>query len=98
MSQQSDRPMSWEEARSRIDRGETGDKVATSDPAAAPLGSDAEAGGVPTPSEDVRRSFEEEAAADRKRGRPDLAKSAPWIVLLIALGIGVLLAIAVVVI
>ena len=31
--------------RDRIDRGETGDKVAFSDPAAAPLGTDAEAGG-----------------------------------------------------
>jgi hypothetical protein len=31
--------------RMRIDRGETGDKVAVVDPAAAPLGTDAEAGG-----------------------------------------------------
>lgn len=31
--------------RARIDRGETGEKVAVSDPAAAPLGTDDEAGG-----------------------------------------------------
>jgi hypothetical protein len=37
--------------RSAIDSGHTGDKVAGSDPAAAPLGTDAEAGGVaPSPS------------------------------------------------
>jgi hypothetical protein len=33
--------------RGQIDRGETGDKVAFPDPAAAPLGTDAEAGGTP---------------------------------------------------
>ena len=34
--------------RDDIDRGSTGDKVAFSDPAAAPLGTDAEPGGSPT--------------------------------------------------
>ena len=34
--------------RDRIDRGVTGDKVAFSDPAAAPLGTDAEAAGAPS--------------------------------------------------
>jgi len=33
--------------RSDIDSGRTGDKVATSDPAAAPLGTDDEAAGTP---------------------------------------------------
>ena len=40
--------------RNEIDRGETGDKVAAPDPAAAPLGTDDEAAGVgaqPLPSE-----------------------------------------------
>jgi hypothetical protein len=36
------------ELRKRIDRGETGDKVAGFDPAAAPLGTDEEAAGTPT--------------------------------------------------
>jgi hypothetical protein len=35
--------------RARIDRGEQGDKVPGFDPAAAPLGTDAEAAGTPTP-------------------------------------------------
>lgn len=34
--------------RDDIDRGATGDKIAFSDPAAVPLGTDAEAGGTPT--------------------------------------------------
>lgn len=36
-----------DEIRSRIDRGLMGDKVAFPDPAAAPLGTDAEAAGTP---------------------------------------------------
>ena len=42
--------------RDRIDRGEMGDKIAVEDPAAAPLGTDAEAGGSGTDAEDVARS------------------------------------------
>ena len=40
--------------RDRIDRGGAGDKVAFSDPAAAPLGTDAEAAGTPPTEEQVR--------------------------------------------
>lgn len=35
--------------RHEIDRGQMGDKVAARDPAAAPLGTDEEAAGTPTP-------------------------------------------------
>ena len=47
----SDRSGSAETARLRadIDSGRTGDKVAMSDPAAAPLGTDDEAAGTPPP-------------------------------------------------
>lgn len=45
--------LNWEQVRDRIDSGATGDKVAGSDPAAAPLGTDDEAAGAPSePSED----------------------------------------------
>lgn len=37
----------WDQVRRRVDTGATGDKVAFPDPAAAPLGTDAEAGGHP---------------------------------------------------
>lgn len=53
--------MNWSQLRDRIDRGETGDKKAAEDPAAAPLGTDAEA----TRREHIARSAAEEA---RPRG------------------------------
>ncbi|MFO1069940.1 MAG: hypothetical protein U1E14_15590 [Geminicoccaceae bacterium] len=37
----------WDQVRRRIDTGVTGDKIAYSDPAIAPLGTDAEDGGHP---------------------------------------------------
>jgi hypothetical protein len=48
--------MNWSQLRDRIDRGETGDKIAVGDPAAAPLGTDAEAGGSATASVHIARS------------------------------------------
>jgi len=42
-----------ERLRADIDSGRTGEKVAASDPAAAPLGTDDEAGGTPPKPEDV---------------------------------------------
>ena len=55
--------------RKEIDRGGTGDKVGFPDPSAAPLGTDAEAGGAP-PSEEER----ERAWRDEKK-RPDSPKA-----------------------
>lgn len=43
-----------DEFRSRIDRGMMGDKVAFPDPAAAPLGTDAEAAGTPPTQMELR--------------------------------------------
>jgi hypothetical protein len=40
--------------RSRIDQGRFRDKIPAEDPAAVPLGTDAEAGGAPMPAEPVR--------------------------------------------
>ncbi len=57
----------WDQARSRIDAGETGDKVAAPDPAAAPLGADEEAGGARTPPEAIGGS----AAAEQQRPAGD---------------------------
>jgi hypothetical protein len=44
VADQRDAPTNWAQARARIDRGETGDKIAAPDPAVVPLGTDAEAG------------------------------------------------------
>jgi hypothetical protein len=51
--------------RKDIDSGKTGDKVAASDPAAAPLGTDEEAGGVTTPQE----ALEKARQAELRRGQ-----------------------------
>jgi len=54
-------PKTVDDLREDIDRGLTGEKVAGSDPAAAPLGTDAEAAGTPP----TRREIDLEA-----RSRP----------------------------
>lgn len=59
--------MTWSQVRERIDRGETGDKRAVGDPAAAPLGTDAEAGGAPTAGEEITRSAAAEDAGPAAR-------------------------------
>jgi hypothetical protein len=51
--------LNWEQVRDRIDSGATKDKVAASDPAAAPLGTDDEAAGV------VREPSDAEGKAKR---------------------------------
>src|SRR5690606_40414016 len=62
-----ERAMNWAQVRARIDRGETGDKEAAPDPATVPLGTDAEAGGTPTASEHVARSFAAERSGPGER-------------------------------
>jgi hypothetical protein len=52
-----------------IDSGRTGDKIPVFDPAAAPLGTDEEAAGTPTPPEAWQAARESEA-------RPDLRPAA----------------------
>ena len=61
-----------DQLRAEIDSGKTGEKVDASDPAAAPLGTDAEAGGSPPTMAELRI----EAAARPKRTRRELSRSA----------------------
>jgi hypothetical protein len=72
--------------RKDIDRGRAGDKTDYPDPAAAPLGTDDEAGGHPATEEELRiareaefrrpsERKEEAPAADRSRGRPTSAEN-----------------------
>ncbi len=84
-----------DELRRRIDSGAAADKVDFPDPAAAPLGTDAEAGGAP-PGETAR----ERAARDTQRGdvvqaAREARRSAPP---LLTIGFFVLIAILAVVI
>lgn len=82
-----------ERLRAAIDRGETADKVAFQDPAAAPLGTDDEAAGRPPSEREVDVAIAHEtapriASASAAR-RPDLAgrKSAPWLMALVIAGL-----------
>jgi hypothetical protein len=94
-------PTSWAPARARIDRGETGDKIAVTDPAAAPLGTDAEAGGASTPAEAIARSVhlgrhsEDARAAAQAPRTADRRQLLPWLVVILVLTVAVVLALVV---
>jgi hypothetical protein len=65
-----DRPTA-DQLRDAIDRGRAGDKVGASDPSAAPLGTDAEAGGAPPRKEELRGAWRAEIASDARADRAD---------------------------
>lgn len=82
-------PTTVDSLREDIDRGLTGDKVPGSDPAAAPLGTDAEAGGTPpTPAEialDARsRSVRPHGAAPGRARRGGWLAGIALVVLILA--------------
>ena len=91
-------PTNWAQARARIDRGETGDTIAVDDPGAAPLGTDAEAGGAATAAEDIARSArlqapgEDAPAAAQARLTAGRRQFVPWLVASAALAVAVLAA------
>lgn len=68
-------PRTTDRLRTDIDRGRTGDKVAFSDPATAPLGTDDEAAGTPPSKEAIAHAARQEGATTppRQPGRPDRA-------------------------
>lgn len=57
--------------RHRTDKGQTGDKIAVSDPAAVPLHTDAESAGTPTPRSAVMASIAKMMETTLKMPRPD---------------------------
>jgi hypothetical protein len=61
------RPPTVEELRDDIDSGRTGDKVNYPDPAAVPIGADAEAGGYPPTTQELEQI---DAAAAIKSSAP----------------------------
>ena len=78
-----------EDLRTRIDAGETGDKVGVADPAAAPLGTDDEAAGAPATPAQVRTALAQEtrqgaeSGPEAGRGRaaphePTDHRATPW--------------------
>ena len=87
------KPTTVDALRAAIDRGHAGDKVPGSDPAAAPLGTDAEAGGAsPTPAEIAMDAGSTTMRAQPERAQP--ARGWLWagglvVVLLVAISIAV---------
>lgn len=57
------------ELRDAIDSGKTGDKVPARDPAAAPLHTDAEAAGTPTPRRPLEEQQKEQEEAGKNTGK-----------------------------
>jgi hypothetical protein len=66
------KPPNAAQLRGDIDKGRTGDKSAGLDPAAAPMETDAEAGGTPPSAAEI----EQARAAERRTVRPDTASDA----------------------
>jgi hypothetical protein len=78
-----------EQLRSAINRGQTRSKVAFSDPAAAPLGTDEEAAGTPIPPEEVDRAARDEI---QRPPTPSSETHAPpvgsfWLMMMAALAV-----------
>jgi hypothetical protein len=85
-----ERPISTTAAlRGDIDSGQTGDKISHPDPAAAPLGTDDEAGGAPMKNSDAAAAHAYETGRNVPTKRPD--QTGPWVWAVIA---GVLLVMA----
>lgn len=71
----------WAQARDRINSGDTGDKVAYSDPASTPLGTDSEAGGSTTAPEVIAQNVSNQqhpARPDPELTQPN-AGASPWV-------------------
>lgn len=69
------RQRNWSQVRKRTDSGKTGDKVDSPDPAAAPLGTDEEAGGARTSEEDIARAEREREL--KPEGQREGSKGSP---------------------
>ena len=65
-----------DQLRDQIDHGEGGDKVSAEDPASAPLGTDAEAGGNPPTREELELARKGEIAG-RENSPPPASHNAP---------------------
>jgi len=85
-----------DQLRSRIDQGETGDKIDFPDPAAAPLGTDSEAAGAPVTDRELAMEAGSAARAAPSGGshRGDGAAFAVYIGLIVVLALGFIAIIA----
>jgi hypothetical protein len=72
-------PSTTSQLRQDIDSGRTGDKVNWPDPAAAPLGTDDEAGGTPTPGHAIDIARAAEAGRSLRSDTPPGRMSSVWL-------------------
>ncbi len=80
-----------DQLRAAIDGGQTRDKVAFPDPAAAPLGTDEEAAGTPLPPAAVRATYERETSRRVSRHRSHGDRRGLWILMGLMAAIGIAL-------
>jgi hypothetical protein len=89
------------QARAAIDRGETGDKIAHPDPATAPLGTDAEAGGAAIVGEPGAPSLDAPDPGPAARTMAEAPRTAarrryvPWLVAGLAVALAAIAALAI---
>jgi hypothetical protein len=87
------RPPTVAQLRHKIDRGATGDKVNFPDPAAAPLGTDAEAGGAPPAAAERKTAYKAEVQRQPTPRQASAKRSVVfWLAALISVGVVLLLA------
>jgi hypothetical protein len=76
-----------DQLRDQIDRGVTGEKVSMPDPAAAPLGTDAEAAGMPPTAEERTQAAQEAPVLPHHDGQPAVSGRALYIGLILAVAV-----------
>ena len=90
-----------EQARAAIDHGETGDKIAHPDPATAPLGTDAEAGGAAGAGAPAAPALDRENSSPEARAMAQAPRIAPrrryvpWLVAGLAVALAAVAALAI---
>lgn len=89
------RPPTTDQLRRATDSGATGDKVHFPDPAAAPLGTDDEAGGFSPPPAPAETALSTEAKPSLRRAHAESGRSALWAVAVALLCAVLLIALAI---
>jgi hypothetical protein len=79
------RTTNMSQLRAEIDGGQTGDKVPFPDPAAAPLGTDDEAGGAPLRPDAIAAAAARETSRHTPTDAPDRTGSWVWAMILTGL-------------
>jgi hypothetical protein len=77
-----------DQLRAKIDSGLSGDKVAASDPAMVPLGTDDEAGGTPPTPDQVAMAYRQEVGRPASSPKNERGLGKGWLLIAITILIG----------